>query len=274
MRWRRGVLCLLLALGGWPAAYAEDQPTWLEGTVLPGLPAVVDSGLRLEINIPAKELTVIDHHRVVGTHKVAIGQPAWPSPEMSNQQITRIEWNPSWVPPNSPWARGASVAPPGPNNPLGPVKMPISDGIRIHGTNKPGSVGHAASHGCFRMNSEEARNLAWYIQERTTTQNDPSILQKYIKNRYQTYVVKLDQPVAVEVVYQTVAVKDGTVHLYPDVYRKVRNWETEIRSALARAGYDAEPLTATAIETLTHQVRKGPVAITVDELLQPRVAVK
>jgi lipoprotein-anchoring transpeptidase ErfK/SrfK len=35
----------------------------------------------------------------------------------------------------------------------------------IHGTNDPGSIGEAASHGCIRMTEDDAVSLARRIQE-------------------------------------------------------------------------------------------------------------
>ena len=35
----------------------------------------------------------------------------------------------------------------------------------IHGTNDPGSIGEAASHGCIRMAPDDAINLAHRIQD-------------------------------------------------------------------------------------------------------------
>ena len=43
---------------------------------------------------------------------------------------------------------------PGPQNPLGPRALYLGDTLyRIHGTNRPGSIGGAVSLGCFRMHN-------------------------------------------------------------------------------------------------------------------------
>lgn len=52
----------------------------------------------------------------------------------------------------------------GPENPLGARAMYLYQGkkdtyIRIHGTNAPWSIGHAASNGCFRMVNEHVMDL-------------------------------------------------------------------------------------------------------------------
>ncbi len=227
--------------------------------------------LRLTINLPAKELRVLENNQVVARYKVAIGQPRYPSPVLSHD-INRIIWNPSWIPPNSPWAAGASVTPPGPNNPLGPVKMPITEGILIHGTNKPNSVGQAASHGCFRMHSEEAAHLAWYLQERASLKTDPSLWDQYRKFRSRTVWVNLTQSIPVDVVYHAAEVDGDQLTLYPDVYRKVHNWQYEIRSVLAAHGLNANSLQDESIQRLVKQLHKGPTSIPLHDLLDNRVA--
>jgi lipoprotein-anchoring transpeptidase ErfK/SrfK len=43
---------------------------------------------------------------------------------------------------------------PGPNNPLGTHALNLARPyLRIHGTNEPHTIGHAASDGCIRMHN-------------------------------------------------------------------------------------------------------------------------
>ena len=90
---------------------------------------------------------------------VAVGQPAYPTPA-GNFQITSKQRNPTWFPPNSPWARGIGPVPPGPGNPLGTRWMGTSaTAIGIHGTTAPSSLGTRASHGCIRMSVAQSEWL-------------------------------------------------------------------------------------------------------------------
>jgi len=76
--------------------------------------------------------------------------------------ITNKQVNPAWYVPNSDWAGSLAgqVIPGGaPNNPLVARWLGIQDGIGIHGTNEPWSVGSAASHGCIRMRPEDVIDL-------------------------------------------------------------------------------------------------------------------
>ena len=79
------------------------------------------------------------------------------------------EW-PTWTPPREMIDRNAALAefedgmPAGINNPLGARALYLyKDGrdtlFRIHGTNKPFSIGKAASSGCFRMVNQDVIDL-------------------------------------------------------------------------------------------------------------------
>ncbi len=91
--------------------------------------------------------------------RIAVGQPAYPTP-VGNFHIVTRQVNPTWFPPNSPWAAGIGPVPPGPANPLGTRWMGTSaTAIGIHGTPSPQTVGTRASHGCIRMHIPEAEYL-------------------------------------------------------------------------------------------------------------------
>jgi lipoprotein-anchoring transpeptidase ErfK/SrfK len=85
-------------------------------------------------------------------YPVAIGSPVdqWDGV----QTITAKRENPKWYPSEDlQWEMGVPpMVPPGPQNPLSPRALYLGDTLyRIHGTNRPGSIGGAVSHGCFRM---------------------------------------------------------------------------------------------------------------------------
>ena len=57
------------------------------------------------------------------------------------------------------------LLPPGPRNPVGVMWIALNKkGIGIHGTNEPGSIGHAASHGCIRLSNWDVVRLATKIK--------------------------------------------------------------------------------------------------------------
>ena len=99
------------------------------------------------------KLRLFKRLKVVKTYGVAVGQPAYPTPSgrftIQNKQI-----NPVWSVPNSPWAgelQGTTVAGGAANNPLKARWMGITNGVGIHGTGQPWTIGSRASHGCIRM---------------------------------------------------------------------------------------------------------------------------
>lgn len=206
--------------------------------------------LKMRINIPARKVTLYDEGKEVARYDVAVGQPVFKTPA-GPQTITRIVWNPSWIPPNSPWARGEAPQPPGPRNCLGPVKMIMGDGIRLHGTNTDSSVGRAASHGCLRMHNSEARKLAWYIQKRMNLAEE-ELLNKYTSNRRRSYHVNLNGPVQVDIVYEPIEIREDKIHIYADFYRWAKKPKTELINALIRHGIDLKKIDASRLESIKY----------------------
>lgn len=236
----------------------------------PPQPAAIASfpELRLRINIPATTLEVYKDGAVVRRYPVSIGAPGFKSPVMQNQ-LTQVVWNPSWIPPDSPWAAGEKPAPPGPHNPLGPVKMPLEQGIRIHGTNKDKSVGRPASHGCFRMHNDDAAALAWFIQQHLSDKSDESFRESYAKNRYRTHVVTLLSPVHVDIVYEPIEVADRTLFLHPDIYGRGGKSRELIVAAVTAHGISESDIHPAFWQRVKIGAKKGSQTIPLEELTQP-----
>ncbi len=97
-------------------------------------------------------LWLYNHKTLEATYRIAVGQPAYPTPT-GTWHIVRKVVNPDWTNPGSAWASGMpSYIPPGPSNPLGLRALYLdAPGIRIHGTTNIDSIGTPASHGCMRM---------------------------------------------------------------------------------------------------------------------------
>ena len=74
----------------------------------------------------------------------------------------KSEW-PDWLPPSDMLARQPYLprfVAGGPGNPLGARAMYLSGSVyRIHGTNKPSSIGQHVSSGCIRMLNEDVIDL-------------------------------------------------------------------------------------------------------------------
>jgi lipoprotein-anchoring transpeptidase ErfK/SrfK len=98
---------------------------------------------------------------LVKSYPVATGQPAYPTPT-GTYSIVNMTKDPTWLPPNSDWAKDAQPIPPGTENPLGTRWMGTSaPGVGIHGVppSEDGSIGTYASHGCIRMHNWDAVDL-------------------------------------------------------------------------------------------------------------------
>jgi lipoprotein-anchoring transpeptidase ErfK/SrfK len=139
------------------AILARDLPAY----ALPSRrvrPAVTSVGPAIIIERSAYRLTLwrAGKRRTFG---IAVGQPAYPTPAGTYRIVTK-QRNPTWFPPDSPWAAGLGPVPPGVDNPLGTRWMGTSaPAIGIHGTPVSGSIGTAASHGCIRMYIGDAEYL-------------------------------------------------------------------------------------------------------------------
>ena len=93
------------------------------------------------------------------TFPIAVGMPAHPTPT-GNFRVIEKQKNPTWFPPDSPWAAGLGPVPPGVSNPLGTRWIGTSaPAIGMHGTPQSGSIGSRASHGCIRMYIHDAERL-------------------------------------------------------------------------------------------------------------------
>lgn len=113
------------------------------------------------INRSTFRLRLFKNLKVRRTYRVAVGQPAHPTPRglfaIQSKQV-----NPTWSVPNSPWAgelAGSTVVGGSAANPLKARWMGVSGSIGIHGTGENGSIGTRASHGCIRMTVPAVKSL-------------------------------------------------------------------------------------------------------------------
>jgi murein L,D-transpeptidase YcbB/YkuD len=131
------------------------------------------------VNIPAAEVIAFADGREVMRSRAVVGTGRTRTPQLLTF-ATSVRTNPPWHVPASIMAEirasgaagfqavgGRLIQPPGPNNPLGPLRIGLldSDGIFLHGTNRTGLFGRegrSLSHGCVRV--ERIRDLsAWML---------------------------------------------------------------------------------------------------------------
>lgn len=136
--------------------------TWMAAAAMAAAQAVAQNAPQKQIAAPPsrmivvslqdRKLALVEDGRAVQIYPVAVGKPSTPSP-VGTFTIERRVVNPTYY-------HNGRVIPPGPHNPVGTRWMGLSiRGYGIHGTNAPGSIGKAASHGCIRMARPDLERL-------------------------------------------------------------------------------------------------------------------
>jgi lipoprotein-anchoring transpeptidase ErfK/SrfK len=130
-------------------ALAAATPCWAQN------PVATDSGQQnrvILVSLVDRKLAVIENGAVIATFQVAVGAKVSPSPTGEFTIVSRVT-NPTY------YHRG-TVIPAGKDNPVGTRWVGLTlKGYGIHGTNAPGSIGHAASHGCIRLRNRDVERL-------------------------------------------------------------------------------------------------------------------
>ena len=201
---------------------------------LPAASQVPRGALRLDVNIPAYRLDAWRDSTLVSTWGVGVGMRTWKTP-VGSYAASAVEWNPWWIPPQSAWARDERVTPPGPDNPMGRVKISLGQLIFAHGTPFPESVGHAASHGCLRMRNDDAIALAQLVLRAATVD---SVLVAAMAADTATRRVDVQPPIPATVRYDLIEWRGDTLWRYPDVYRRGGATLLRALTQLAAAGVD------------------------------------
>jgi lipoprotein-anchoring transpeptidase ErfK/SrfK len=159
-----------------------------------------ESNLRLTASLSSRTLTIQDGDSIVATYPVAVGKDDKPTPAGSFA-IKKIVWNPTWTPPDEPWARGKSPQPAGARaNPMKVAKLFFREpDYYIHGTGDTASLGSAASHGCLRMDPNDVAEVAKYVMEHGGQPRDESWFWRVLHFRNETKTVLLNNPVPLAV---------------------------------------------------------------------------
>jgi lipoprotein-anchoring transpeptidase ErfK/SrfK len=184
-----------LAVGAVVAAVATAS------AVRPTVSTPAEPTLTLTADLSDRTLTLRSADSAISTFQVAIGTDLKPTPA-GNFAIRKIVWNPTWVPPNEPWARGKSPQPAGARaNPMKVAKLFFREpDYYIHGTGDTASLGSAASHGCLRMDPDDVAQVAKYVMEHGGQPRDESWFWRVLHFRSETKTVLLDNPVPLTIV--------------------------------------------------------------------------
>ena len=128
------------------------------GMTMPALaqnPMPADSGRSKRIvlvSVVDRKLAVLENGNVIARFSVAVGATRTPSPIGDFEIVTHIA-NPAYY-------HQGTVVPAGKDSPVGTRWVGLNvKGYGIHGTNAPGSIGRAASHGCIRLRNRDMEKL-------------------------------------------------------------------------------------------------------------------
>lgn len=245
-------LVLALSTGAIPDRPAATQPE--------------AARLRIVVNTAARRLYVYENGERTRTYKVAVGMRGHRTPT-GRYSISRVVWNPWWRPPARKWAAGHKDTPPGPNNPMGRVKMYFRNLYYIHGTPYEGSLGRAVSHGCVRMANEDAIALARLVHEYGGGASS-STIDRLVRNSRMTRTIWLKRRIPVEIVSWSASVEDGRLELYgwQGSFEREEIWRHAL-GALREAGFDMAELDRERLRDLVEISRRAPVSAPLEELV-------
>ena len=155
--------------------------------------------LGVVVDLSERQLDIRVDGELYGTYEVAVGQPGHRTPA-GTYTLSRVIWNPSWVPPESEWASGEERKAPGdPDNPMGRVKIFFDNLLYIHGTDATHTLGEPASHGCIRMRNEDAMDLARLVMEHGGAARSDDWYAEVRSNETETYEVSIPEPPALRI---------------------------------------------------------------------------
>lgn len=222
--------------------------------------------LRIVINIPAYRLDVYSAGAIIRTMPVAVGMPRYMTPR-GEFAITRVEWNPWWIPPDRGWAAKEHVTPPGPDNPMGRVKLYFRPLYFIHGTPAVTSLGRAASHGCVRLSNADAVELARTVTLAAASAQDRSTLSRVLADSA-TRVMALDPPVPAEVRYDLAEIRRDSLFVYRDIYAlRAVPMRAIVYAALTDRGLDTSAVDAARVAALTRRIPARGRGVPLDSVL-------
>lgn len=257
----------------WHESARSDKFTG--GTIEKAPLAEGEPNIEITVDIPAFRLTLWQDGREVKTYQIGVGMAKYPL-VIGERRAGEVIWNPSWIPPDSDWVRESGVKPgvvvkPGvAGNPIGKMKIPLGGGYLIHQAKGRGDLGNLVSHGCVRMMQSDLYDLgekiaaayAWPVSKKRIAA---------AKRTTKTLVATLDEPVPVDINYDTQVVEGGTLYIYPDVYSRGTNTVARLRAELETSGVDASQLDdATLEQMLNRPNRKQKFAVDVASLERGR----
>lgn len=228
--------------------------------------------MRIVVNLPAYRLDAYVNDTLMLTMPIAPGMPRYQTPR-GTFAVTSIDWNPWWIPPDSPWAAKEKPMGPGPTNPMGRVKLNFQPLYFLHGSPFEKSIGTAASHGCVRLKNEDAMALARLVLRFGAPTRADAEIERLATDTATTRRIELDQPVPVEIRYDLVEVLDGWLSVYRNIYGLAAHpLRDQVYDALAAYGIDASHVDSARVRALVRRVPAEGRSILLDSLVRGGLA--
>jgi hypothetical protein len=219
-----------------------------------------EGDLKITINVPAFRMTLWQGGKEVRSYSVGVGMQEFPI-FIGKLKAYSVEWNPVWIPPSSDWIEkstkvkaGEVILPTDPRNPLGKLKIPLGYGYLLHQAHGLTDMGSLVSHGCVRVLQPDLYDLA----EKIVAARDLPVTQEEIasaKLSKKTLIAPIEDPIPVEITYDTMVVESGRLHVYPDVYENRKNTLENLRAELKTSGVNDQKLTDQEIKRILAGVK-------------------
>src|SRR5256714_13444760 len=217
--------------------------------------------IKLTLNVPSFRLTLWQNGKEVKSYSVGVGMKDYPI-YIGEREAREIIWNPPWIPPASDWVGTHKGVRPGqiikagdPHNPLGKLKIPLGDAYLIHQAARATDLGNLVSHGCVRMLRSDLYDLA----EKIVAARSLPVSRKRIeqaKAGTRTLTVPLDEPLRVDINYDTLVVESRVLYIYPDVYDRGTNTVARLRDELKTSGVDDSALDDATLKKMIDSVTR------------------
>lgn len=230
------------------------------------VPAGGDADLHLVLNVAGNRLHVYENGERTRTYKVSVGTQKYQTPP-GEYRIRSVIWNPWWHPPESDWARDRKPEPPGPDNPMGRVKLNFAPLLYIHGTTDWQSLGAPASHGCVRMSNRDLIELTRLVHKYASDNAPAALLDKLAASPSMTRTLRLDRTVRFTAFYEVATVKNDFLVIYPDHYGLVKDEvRQEAEAKLEEHGIPRDRIHRARLDRLVEKSATRRVAMELDSL--------
>ena len=216
-----------------------------------------DADIQLTVNVPAFQMTLWQNGKEVKNYPIGVGKKDYPI-FIGLPKARSIIWNPDWIPPDSEWVkpalRGVIIKPTDPRNPLGKLKIPLGYGYLIHQAKGTQDLGNLVSHGCVRVMKNDLYDLSEKLISARSLDFSAENISKAKKTK-ETFIVEFNKPLQLEITYDTIVIKAGKLHIYPDVYSFNKNTIANLRKELEKNKIDHSNISDTVLKRMLTQAK-------------------